>query len=125
LGSNLDYTALPIVFRFTGMKPAAEANGKRLVEFMIGVDGRIMSIDEDHDNHISLLIGAQAKAGDHPTIISIDTKLKPELVPQIRAKQLTHKGEMELGPGKYEVRVVVRDNLTGRIGSVMAPIEVN
>jgi hypothetical protein len=54
----------------------------------------------------------------------MDTKLKPELVPQIRAKQLTHNGEIELMPGKYEVRLVVRDNLSGRIGSVVAPIEV-
>jgi VWFA-related protein len=123
LGSNLDYTSLPIVFRFSGVKSTPD--GKRIAEFVVGVDGKALSIDEDHDNHISLLMGAQAKAGDAPTVISIDTKLKPELVPQIRAKQLTHKGEIELTPGKYEVRVVVRDNLTGRIGSVMAPIEVN
>jgi VWFA-related protein len=122
LGSNLDYTALPIVFRFTGLKEGNQ--GKRIAEFVIGVDGRALGIDEDHNNHISLLIGAQTKAGDNPTIISIDTKLKPELVPQIRAKQLTHKGEMEVAPGKYEVRVVVRDNLNNRIGSVIAPIEV-
>jgi hypothetical protein len=110
------------VFRFTGLKEGSQ--GKRIAEFVIGVDGRALGIDEDHNNHISLLIGAQAKAGDNPTIISIDTKLKPELVPQIRAKQLTHKGEMEVAPGKYEVRVVVRDNLNNRIGSVVAPIEV-
>lgn len=122
LGSNLDYTALPIVFRFTGFKPPAQ--GKRIAEFVIGIDGRVLSVDEDHANHISLLIGAQAKAGDDPTLLSIDTKLKPELVAQIRAKQLTHKGEIELAPGKYNVRLVVRDNLSGRMGSVVAPIEV-
>ena len=85
---------------------------------------RALSIDEDHGNRISLLLGAQAKAGDAPVVISIDTKLKPELVEQIRAKQLTHNGEMQLTPGKYDVRVVVRDNLNGRIGSIVAPIEV-
>lgn len=122
LQSNLDYTALPIVLKFIGMKPAE--GGKRIVEFVVGVDGRALSIDEEHGNRISLLIGAQAKAGDAPAVISIDTKLKPELVEQIRAKQLTHNGEMQLTLGKYDVRVVVRDNLTGRIGSVVAPIEV-
>jgi VWFA-related protein len=122
LQSNLDYTALPIVLKFIGMKPAE--GGKRIVEFVVGVDGRALSIDEEHGNRISLLIGAQAKAGDAPAVVSIDTKLKPELVEQIRAKQLTHNGEMQLTLGKYDVRVVVRDNLTGRIGSVVAPIEV-
>src|SRR4051794_34575544 len=122
LGSNLEYTSLPIIFKFTDLKPGPQ--GKQMAEFVIGIDGRALSIDEEHDNHISLLIGAQAKAGDNPTVLTIDTKLKPELVPQIRAKQLTHKGEMELTPGKYEVRVVVRDNLSGSIGSVVAPIEI-
>jgi hypothetical protein len=122
LGSNLDYTALPIVLKFTGLKAAS--GGKRIAEFIVGVDGRALTIDEDHGNHISLLIGALTKVGDNPTVISIDTKLKPELVSQIRAKQLTHNGEMEMMPGKYDLRLVVRDNLTGRIGSIVAPIEV-
>ena len=122
LQSNLDYTALPLVLKFTALKPGE--GSKRLAEFVVGVDGRALSIDEDHGNRISLLLGAQAKAGDAPVIMSIDTKLKPELVEQIRAKQLTHNGELTLTPGKYDVRVVVRDNLTGRIGSITAPIEV-
>lgn len=123
LGSDLDYVSLPIVFKVTGFRPIAD--GKRIAEFVVGVDGRALNIDEEHGNHISLTIGAEAKAGDAPAIFSIDTKLKPELVPQIRAKQLTHKGEIELAPGNYEVRLVVRDNLNGRIGSVVAPIEVH
>jgi len=122
LQSNLDYTSLPLVMKFTGLKPG-EGN-KRIAQFVIGIDGRALSIDEDHGNKISLLIGAQAKAGDSPVVMSIDTKLKSELVEQIRAKQLTQNGEMQLTPGKYDVRVVVRDNLSGRIGSITAPIEV-
>ena len=122
LQSNLDYTSLPIVLKFTGLKPGD--GNKRIAQFVVGVDGRALSIDEEHGNKISLLLGAQAQATDAPVIISIDTKLKPEVVEQIRAKQLTHTGEMTLTPGKYDVRLVVRDNLTGRIGSVVAPIEV-
>lgn len=122
IGSNLDYLALPIVFKITGFKPGQ--GGKQIAEFVVGVDGRAMTIDEEHGNHINLMIGAQTRAGEPPTIMTIDTKLKPELVPQIRAKQLTHKGEVELAPGKYELRIVVRDNLSGRVGSVVAPIQV-
>lgn len=122
LQSNLDYTALPLVMKFTGLKPG-EGN-KRIAQFVVGIDGRSLSIDEDHGNKISLLIGALAKAGDAPVVMAVDTKLKPEIVEQIRTKQLTQNGEMQLTPGKYDVRVVVRDNLTGRIGSITAPIEV-
>lgn len=32
---------------------------------------------------------------------------------------------MELAPGQYTVRFVVRDNLTGRIGGVSAPLTVS
>lgn len=122
LQSNLDYTSLPLVMKFTSLKPGD--GNKRIAEFVVGVDGRALSIDEEHGNRISLLMGAQAKAGDNPVVISIDTKLKADVVDQIRAKQLTHNGEMTLTPGKYDVRVVVRDNLSGRIGSITAPIEV-
>ena len=122
LQSNLDYTSLPLVMKFIGLKPGA--GNKRIAEFVVGVDGRALSIDEEHGNRISLLMGAQAQAGDNPVVISIDTKLKPDVVEQVRAKQLTHNGEMQLTPGKYDVRVVVRDNLSGRIGSINAPIEV-
>jgi hypothetical protein len=35
------------------------------------------------------------------------------------------KDALELGPGQYTVRVVIRDNVTGKIGSVTAPLTVN
>jgi hypothetical protein len=31
---------------------------------------------------------------------------------------------LELGPGKYNIRIAVRDNLSGRIGTVVFPMEV-
>lgn len=32
---------------------------------------------------------------------------------------------LELAPGKYTVRFVVCDNVTGKVGSVIAPLTVN
>jgi hypothetical protein len=31
---------------------------------------------------------------------------------------------MELSPGSYRLRLVVRDNLTGQIGSVSTPLDI-
>ena len=33
--------------------------------------------------------------------------------------------DLELAPGQYAVRFVVRDNVSGKIGSVTAPLTVN
>jgi hypothetical protein len=35
------------------------------------------------------------------------------------------KNAIELVPGQYTVRMVIRDNVTGKIGSVTAPLTVN
>ena len=43
----------------------------------------------------------------------------------LRAAGIDMKNALELGPGNYVVRVVVRDNVTGKIGSVTAPLTVN
>ncbi|MGA6982448.1 MAG: hypothetical protein WCC95_06150 [Candidatus Sulfotelmatobacter sp.] len=32
---------------------------------------------------------------------------------------------LELSPGQYAVRVAIRDNVTGKVGSVTAPLTVN
>jgi hypothetical protein len=43
----------------------------------------------------------------------------------LRASGIDMKNALELGPGQYVVRVVIRDNVTGKIGSVTAPLTVN
>jgi hypothetical protein len=43
----------------------------------------------------------------------------------IRANGVSFKNSIELSPGKYTVRFVVRDNFTGKVGSVTAPLTVN
>jgi len=43
----------------------------------------------------------------------------------VRANGMDFRNALELAPGKYTVRFVVRDNVTGRVGSVTAPLTVN
>lgn len=49
----------------------------------------------------------------------------PETLAKLRADGLAYKSSLELPPGQYTVRFVVRDNLSGRLGSVSAPLTVN
>ena len=48
-----------------------------------------------------------------------------ERVAQFQAQGVGFKNELELGPGQYTVRFVVRDEVTGKVGSVSAPLTVN
>jgi VWFA-related protein len=43
----------------------------------------------------------------------------------VRANGLNFRNSLELAPGQYTVRFVVRDNVTGKVGSVTAPLTVN
>ena len=51
--------------------------------------------------------------------------IRPEALAIVKAEGIHYKTMMELPPGQYMVKLVVRDNLSGRIGSVSAPLTVN
>jgi hypothetical protein len=55
---------------------------------------------------------------------TLDAHLKPETLQQIRSSGITYRDALDLPPGQYTVRFVVRDNLSGRMGSVAAPLTV-
>jgi VWFA-related protein len=46
-------------------------------------------------------------------------------IASVRANGMDFRNALELAPGKYTVRFVVRDNVTGKVGSVTAPLTVN
>jgi hypothetical protein len=54
----------------------------------------------------------------------VDIHLSPEKLAQMRQRGVLYKGALELPPGEYTVRFVVRDNLTGRTGSVSGPLKL-
>jgi VWFA-related protein len=54
------------------------------------------------------------------------TKAVPaEQLASVRANGVGFQNAIELAPGKYTVRFVVRDNVTGKVGSVTAPLTVD
>lgn len=56
--------------------------------------------------------------------------IPPPLIPQlsddrpVRERGITYGDAIEVAPGEYMVRFVVRDNITGHMGSVSAPLKV-
>lgn len=83
---------------------------------------------ESDQNHLNIDFAAAAREPAGKVVATngrtLDAHLKPESLQQIRSSGITYKGALELAPGEYSVRFVVRDNLTGRLGSVTAPLRV-
>ena len=61
---------------------------------------------------------------DHPVGQKFDAHLTSEKVLSIRQQGVALRGALDLAPGEYTVRFVVRDDLSGRVGSVAAPLKV-
>jgi VWFA-related protein len=123
--SPIDYTAMPISVRW--LEDKGQPGKKRKMRFEIVLPANVATIDGG-DNHLSLDFAASARtlegkaAKDYSK--TIDQRLTPEGVAQIKESGITYGDAIEVAPGEYTVRFVVRDNITGRMGSVSAPLKV-
>ena len=125
LQSPLDYTALPLTVRWL---QAAGKGGKKKVGFEIELPANSATIDATDNNSMNLEFVAVARTptGESAAQFSqtITPKLRPEGIEQVRSSGITYNNVLELAPGEYTVRFVVRDNISGRTGSVLAPLKV-
>ena len=123
--SSLEFTALPMTVSW-GQSETAGTNRK--VHFTIVIPPGVAEIDSDHANHLSLDFLALATDGGGQqagkTTQRLDRTLPPAGARQIQSNGITYANALTLAPGAYTVHVAVRDNLTGRIGSVVAPLKV-
>ena len=128
LQSPLDCTALALVGRWDNIEPGNEP-GKKHVNYRLGLPSASSFINDADNNHVALELLAMAKTSkgeptDHPVSQKIEGYLRPERVSAIRQRGIVFTGALDLAPGEYTVRFVVRDDLSGRIGSLAAPLKV-
>jgi VWFA-related protein len=128
LTSPFDFVGVPVSITWSGRSTGKSA-GKTSVQFDLVMPPNFASVDESDQNHMVVDIAAVAKNlnGDVVTQLTqrIDTHLKPEGLEQIQHNGMTYRNGLQLPPGEYTVRFVVRDSLGDRIGSVAAPVKVN
>ncbi len=124
--SPLDYTALPLQLRFGAQRPAGK---KRAVEFEINVAANAVSIDVADNNHLSLEVVAMVSTPESSLADNfretIEGHVKPENRQKIMSSGITYRNLLNVAPGEYSVKLVVRDNLSGRMGSLQAPLTVS
>jgi VWFA-related protein len=128
LQSPLDYTSLALVARWDNIEPGKEP-GKKHVNYEMHLAADPALINDADNNHLALEVVAlvktpEGKRVDHPVSQKFDAHLASEKSSAIRQKGVAFRGALDLAPGKYTVRFVVRDDLSGRIGSVAAPLKV-
>lgn len=125
ISSPLDYTALPITVRWTQVEGKG---GKKRVGFEVVLPANAATI-EGADNRLSLEFLAVAKTGKGESAANFgqtfQKRLTSEQAEQIRGSGITYHNVIEVSPGDYGVRFVVRDNISGRMGSVLAPLRLD
>jgi VWFA-related protein len=120
-----DYSGIMIEAAWLG-EPVAEGNKKK-AEFSIHVLPN-SNVIGGSDSSINLDFISVARkpntdvAGQASKTVSM--KLQPQAVQTITQQGISYKGSISLEPGEYAVRFMVRDNLSGRIGTVEAPLKV-
>ena len=122
--SPFDYTTLQLRGSFSGL---AGDGPKRKAEFTLRVLPSSSVVDES-TRSVDLDFVAVARKADTEiagqTAKTVRTKLPEPAIAQIKSEGILYRSFLELEPGDYEVRFLVRDNLTGRMGSVLAPLSV-
>ena len=128
LQSPLDYTSLALTMRWDKTESSKEP-GKKRVTYEMHLAPESVTVDDADNNHLALEFIAAAKTSqgkqvDQPIGKKFETHLSAEKLSSIRQKGVGYTGALDLSPGEYIVRFVVRDDLSGRVGSVAAPLKV-
>jgi len=127
LSSPLDYTGIPIAVTWSGTEPGKLA-GKTRMQFELVMPANFALVDESDQNHMVLDIAAVARNSKGDMVANLSQRVEAHVNPaglgQIQHNGMTYRNGLQLPPGEYSVRFVVRDSLGNRMGSVAAPLKV-
>ena len=126
--SPLDYSQIGLTATWGETVKAADASTRR-VQFRLAAAPGFATIDDGDANHfifdvVALVKTPEGKPAVAPFRESLESRLKSASADRIRREGITYQNWLELPPGDYTVRFVVRDGLSGRMGSVAAPLHV-
>ena len=124
LTSPFDSTGIPVSVQWRGTAPDGD---KKKIAFALHLPVTGVTIEGDRNAFNVDFIAHAVKNGTPPSDVGGTAKgaLTAEALAKIKAEGIVYGNSLDLSPGDYQVRFVVRDNLSGRIGSVTAPLTVN
>jgi VWFA-related protein len=124
LSSPFDSTGIAVTVKWQGASPDGT---KKKVAFALHLPATGL-IDEADKNRFDVDFIAQASLNGAPVGSAGQTTkgtVPAAGLAKIKADGIFYRNALELPPGSYDVRFVVRNNLSGQIGSVTAPLTVN
>jgi len=126
LHSPIEGTGVPVSVEWVTV---ASDGDKRKAVFFARMPAGSLSFDPGGRDQLNFDFAAVAfdkngKEAGHATL-NFTKPVPAEQLASVRANGVGFRNALELTPGKYTVRFVVRDNVTGRIGSVTAPLTVD
>ena len=124
LHSPFESTGIPIAGRWEGSRTKGQ---RKEIGFALSVPATGL-IDEADKNYVDLEFVARAtNKGTVAATVSQQFKgnIVPETLARLKTDGILYRHFLDLAPGDYEVRFMVRDNLTGRIGSLIVPLAVH
>jgi VWFA-related protein len=126
LHSPVEGTGVPVTIEWVTV--ASDGDKKKAV-FMAHMPAGSLSFDPAGRDQLNFDFAAMAfdKSGKEAgqSIQRFTRPVPPEQLASVKANGIGFRNALELGPGKYTVRFVVRDNVTGKVGSVTAPLTVD
>jgi VWFA-related protein len=126
LHSPIEGTGVPVTVQWVGL--AADGDKKRAV-FSAHMAPGGLSFDPGGRDQLNFDFAALAYDKDGKeagqTARNYTPVVPPAQIASVKANGMDFRNALELAPGKYTVRFVVRDNVTGKVGSVTAPLTVN
>jgi VWFA-related protein len=116
-----------VIMNVRVLPPGPGAGSKTTTHFLITIPLASVTVDPSRTAPLDLEVGAIAldknmkEAGEflHP----VRGNPKPETLQQFAREGIQLEEKLELNPGTYDLRFVVRDNSTRHIGTVVFPFE--
>jgi len=124
LNSPFDSTGIPLSVQLLGTQGVGD---RKKVGFSLRMPATSVTIEGEHNAYDVDFMVQATKNGSTPTNVGNTAKgaLTAEALAKIKKDGIFYSNSLDLAPGNYQVKFVVRDNLSGRVGSVTAPVTVN
>lgn len=136
LHSPIEGTGVPVTVQWLGITAnaasgdkAADNADKKKATFLAHMPAGSLSFDPAGRDQLNFEFAALAydksgKEAGHAEL-TFTRPVPADQLASVRANGLDFRNALQLAPGQYTVRFVVRDNVTGKVGSVTAPLKVN
>jgi VWFA-related protein len=124
LSSPFESTGIPITEQWSGY---AVDGDKKKIGFVLHVPASSLLLESDKSMIDAEFVAQATSKGVSMGTVSQTLKgvIVPNTLAKLKSDGVVYNNVLELAPGSYQVRFIVRDNLNGKIGSVIVPLTVN